>query len=87
MLELSVTPQFKKDILKIPSAVKIQADFTTTLLRENPSDKTLNTKKLVGIKPSVWRVRIGSYRLIYSFNKTALILLRIRHRKDVYKNI
>ncbi len=87
MLELLVTPQFKKDLSKIPSQIVSQADILTSKLSENPLDPKLNITKLKGFKEPVWRVRLGNYRLVYTFNKTSLILLRIRHRKDVYRNI
>lgn len=30
-------------------------------------------------------IRIGSYRLIYTFKEDTLFLLRLEHRKEVYK--
>lgn len=87
MLELSATPQFQKDLRKIPRLVIDHAEGTIQRLRSDPIDRTLSIKKLKNIKPVVWRVRIGSYRLVYSFDKTRLILHRIRHRKDIYRHL
>jgi mRNA interferase RelE/StbE len=35
----------------------------------------------------LWRMRIGDYRVVYSIDDTqkTVEVLRIRHRKDVYK--
>lgn len=87
MRELIVTSQFRKDLKNIPDRIKEQADAVLALLRNNPVDQTLGVKKLASINPLAWRIRIGVYRLVYTFNQTQLILLRFRHRKDVYRNL
>ncbi|MEK7138045.1 MAG: type II toxin-antitoxin system RelE/ParE family toxin [Patescibacteria group bacterium] len=87
MRDLFVTGQFRKDLLKIPDFARGEADLVVRKLRVDPIDKKLNAKKLVQINPSVWRVRVGSYRLVYTFDGTSVTLLRIRHRKDVYRNL
>ena len=87
MRELFATRQFQKDFNKISSHLSEQADILVDILRENPTNKSLNIKKLKDIRPSVWRVRLGSHRLIYSFNKKSITLHRILHRKDIYRNL
>ena len=87
MRKLRVTSQFQKDWEDVPNEIREVAHSATELLKVNPVDSRYRVKKLQGIVPSVWRVRIGSYRLVYSFSKTELVLHRIRLRKDVYKNI
>ena len=44
--------------------------------------------KLKG-ESSLWRIRIGDYRVIYAINdlKRVLDISFIRHRKDVYRDI
>jgi len=32
-----------------------------------------------------WRFRIGNYRIIFDVEKDDIIILRIGHRKDIYK--
>jgi mRNA-degrading endonuclease RelE of RelBE toxin-antitoxin system len=87
MLQIFATPQFRKDLRKIPENIKLEADFAIAHLRQNPFDPILNSQKLRDFNPAVWRVRIGAYRLIYAFDKSLLTLLRLRHRKDVYRNL
>jgi len=86
MRGLVVTSQFKRDSRSIPTKITEQADALLFMLRENPVDSSLGVKKLVNVKPPAWRVRIGSYRLVYTFSKTDIILLRFRHRKDIYRD-
>lgn len=44
--------------------------------------------KLAG-QVEMWRIRIGSYRVIYEIQDDRLIVLvlRVAHRKDVYRRI
>ncbi len=87
MREIFITPQFEEDIKVIPSETKARADEIIIRLRENPSDYSLGARKLKGMRTSVFRVRIGSYRLVYRFTSARLILLRIKDRKDIYRSI
>jgi addiction module RelE/StbE family toxin len=87
MRVLQVTPQFQKDWRDVPDLVRSEASNISKYLLVNPVAPSLAAKKLQGIAPSAWRVRIGQYRLIYSFTKTTVILHRIRLRKDVYRSL
>ncbi len=44
-------------------------------------------KKLVGDLSSFYRYRVSDYRIIYEIieNEIVLIIIKIKHRKDVYK--
>lgn len=45
-------------------------------------------KKLQGITindEDVWRIRSGSYRILYVVRATEVLILDIGHRKDVYR--
>ncbi len=43
-------------------------------------------KKLVGSK-SLWRIRIGDYRVVYAIydDKQSVDIVAVRHRKNVYE--
>jgi mRNA interferase RelE/StbE len=45
--------------------------------------------KLKGRYKDLWKYRIGNYRIIYFINdrKKEILVLRFRHRKEVYDNI
>lgn len=86
MRELLITRQFEKDVRKLPKEIYSLADAEIALLRENPFDITLDTKKLKGFSdPALYRLRVGVYRMLYSFTPQSLILHRIAHRKDIYR--
>jgi mRNA interferase RelE/StbE len=44
-------------------------------------------KKLSG-NESVWRIRIGDYRVIYEIHDAncTILVTRVRHRRDVYRD-
>jgi len=33
----------------------------------------------------IFRIRVGKYRILYVPNKSQITIMRIRHRKDVYR--
>ena len=45
--------------------------------------------KLKGKYANLWKYRIGNFRIIYSIHNKELriLILRFKHRKDVYDNI
>ncbi len=87
MRHIFITPQFKKDMRKLPKKVIAKADRLLSILSSDPKDSQIDTRKLNKIRAKAWRVKVGRYRIIYSFDKTSLTLHRFRHRKDVYKNL
>jgi mRNA interferase RelE/StbE len=57
------------------------------ILAENPGILKNNIKKLTGTKEDYYRLRVGSYRIIYEKRDKELIILiiRIGHRKEIYQ--
>ena len=55
-------------------------------LENNP--RPLGVKKLRGYK-DLWRIKSNVYRIIYRINdgNVTVIVVRIAHRKEVYRNI
>ena len=65
----------KKDRLRIVGAIE--------LLRENPLPP--KSMKLTG--RDGYRIRIGDYRIIYSFSskRLTILVIKIGHRRDIYQ--
>jgi mRNA interferase RelE/StbE len=57
------------------------------ILAENPAILKNNIKKLTGTKEDYYRLRVGSYRIIYEKGDKELIILiiRIGHRREIYR--
>ena len=60
-----------------------------TIIEELPLDpRPAGCKKLTG-QNSLWRIRIGNYRVVYAVNDAQRLIdiTIIRHRNNVYKNL
>jgi len=44
-----------------------------------------NVKKLQGIDPPEYRLRVGDYRVRFDESDAALRVLRVRHRREAYR--
>jgi len=85
MRRIEKTSVFTRDLKTLPVDIQKEAWEIVCILREDVFDKRLNIKKLEGYK-KVWRVTFKrSYRLVYTFDEECIYLLRIKHRKDIYR--
>ena len=85
MREIEKTSVFTKDFKKLPVDIQQEVWKVICVLRENVFDKKLDIKKLEGYQ-NTWRIRIKNfYRLIYTFDKERIYLLRVKQRKDIYR--
>ena len=83
------TVQFKKsaekELEKLPTQIIKRISKAIDGLTENP--RPVGSKKLEGQRESLWRIRIGDYRVIYLIEDVIRIveIRRIGHRKDIYE--
>ena len=72
-----------KAISKIPLDYRDRIIDAIRGLAEEP--RPAGAKKLSG--RDAWRIRLGSYRVIYEINgdELAILVVAIGHRKDVYR--
>jgi len=86
--ELRYTEQARKDLLKCERAVaqRIVKKLGENITLSNPLQRA---KALTGELFGVYRYRIGDYRVLFELNEhnkmIILMVLRIKHRKDVYR--
>lgn len=82
---LQKTKTFTKDLRKLPQLIQEESFQCACVLRQDPLPPEYDIKKMIGYK-NIWRVKIKKdYRMIYTFDDASLTLLRIAHRKDIYK--
>ena len=73
----------QKEFIKLPANYTMAAQHTINALIENP--RPHGVKKLAGSKDG-YRVRFGSYRILYTIDdkRRLVTIYRIRDRKDAY---
>jgi mRNA interferase RelE/StbE len=53
-------------------------------LRENPFTESADTKKLKGFRDNVYRLRLGTIRIIYEIVETNIVIIDIDYRGNIY---
>ena len=81
---LLFTKQSFEDIKKLDSTVKRQIK-KKILHFSQVSDIKVVAKKLHDFDGGEYRIRVGDYRVIFDLDKHVLVILRIQHRKDIYR--
>jgi len=74
----------RKELQSLPSTVAIRILDKIDILSSDP--RPPGSKKLSG-PVSLWRIRVGEYRVIYEINDKNLIIdvSVVRHRKEAYR--
>jgi len=81
------TSHFTRDVKKLPKPVQEEAFVIAQQLAEDVFYPELNVRHMTGLK-GVYRVVVmAEYRMIFSFDAETLYLLRIGHRKEIYRKL
>ena len=71
-----------KDIQKLDPVAKKRIKRKLETLAKNPK---LHSKKLTNSSIGNYRFRIGNYRIVFDIDKQNIVILRVGHRKEIYK--
>lgn len=82
MWTLSVTDTFLNELLNLPQSISKKVSKSIKVLEKDPISADGDAKKLKGYKNNVYRIRIGRYRVFYSFGQGWVKLLSVRKRDD-----
>jgi mRNA interferase RelE/StbE len=82
VLEIEYSKAARKALLKIPRDRAHQIREKITQLAENPARPDLDIKPLVGT--SLYRLRVGTYRVIFSEDGLVLDVQKITPRGSAY---
>ncbi|MBT4937422.1 type II toxin-antitoxin system RelE/ParE family toxin [Candidatus Peregrinibacteria bacterium] len=87
MYDVIFSKRADKDIKKIPRNIKLDiVERCFEVLSHNPYPHSSgNPKKLKGT--SIFRLRIGDYRILYEVEGARVEVYKIQLRKDVYKKL
>ncbi|MFC2171808.1 type II toxin-antitoxin system RelE/ParE family toxin [Acidobacteriota bacterium] len=82
--QIVLRPAAKRNLKRLPKEVQIRVSKRISQLRSDP--RPPGAEKLEGAEQT-YRIRIGDYRVLYEIHKkkVLIVIIRIRHRGDVYK--
>jgi mRNA interferase RelE/StbE len=82
MYKIVITQRAAKDFKSLDTVVKKFLFQKLKLMETAPFDQSIKLKdKNLG----TYRYKAGDYRIIFDLDKDKLIILRIGHRKEIYK--
>lgn len=84
--DIRLKPSVEKDLRKLPASVVRHVFEAFERLAEEPSVPP--DRKLSGTDRT-WRRRVGDYRIVYELDlpNHTVIILYVRHRKEVYRRL
>jgi mRNA interferase RelE/StbE len=84
MRTLMFTTDAKEDLAKLDKTTARQIFAKLHWLTENFD--SLSLEPLAGDLKGIYKLRVGDYRALYTFDKQQLIVHFVRHRREVYKS-
>ena len=79
---LVYTRRAEKDIKKLDSSIKSRIGNALLKLQDNP---LLYSEKLSDPALGTYKFRIGDYRVIFDIEGNDVVVLRVGHRREIYK--
>ena len=84
MFKIEFNPKAVKELEKLP--LKVRKRILKKLKFYSSQKNPLRfAKKISDPRFGEYRFRIGDYRLIFDFKGKKILILKIGHRKDIYK--
>ena len=85
-MEIKIDKSFQKDTRRIQDKNVLQriANTAANVQRAKTLEEIKNLKKIQGTQ-SMYRIRIGDYRLGIIVSDSTVEFIRCLHRKDIYK--
>jgi mRNA interferase RelE/StbE len=81
-VKIEVRKSFEKDSLKLP--IIIQAQLSEIIIKSGKLSEIPSCKKMTGYK-NAYRIKLKTYRIGFFLENKKVELVRILHRKDIYK--
>lgn len=81
---IELKPAAARDLAALATRDRVRVSKRIDALAANP--RPPGVEKLKGAE-NLWRVRVGDYRIVYTIQDNALLVLvvRVRHRRDAYR--
>ena len=79
--DIQFKPRAVRDIERLPSRIQAQV---LARIEDMSNDLKGDVKRLTNFTPE-YRLRVGDYRVLFEVKKKAIVIFRIRHRREVYR--
>ena len=83
---VKLTPSFTKDLERLEHRNQEHILKALRILETDPFRPPPKIKRLKGKGIGQWRLRIGVYRVRYDILGQDVVLYRVRHRKEIYRD-
>lgn len=84
-MKAEFTERALKDLRSLDKVAQKQVMKKLEFYIEAPHPLTY-AKKLTDFEDGDFRFRAGTYRIVFDLNSNLITILRIQHRRDVYRN-
>lgn len=86
MYKIEFLKEAREELNRIDPIWKKRIISKLNILAENPDSLKNNIKKLKGDLNNYFRLRVGNYRIIFSYEngKMIILIVRVGHRKEIY---
>jgi mRNA interferase RelE/StbE len=78
---LVISPRFRRDLRRLDAQVHRRVLVALDALQANP----YQGQQLTDVQIGQWRIRVGDYRIRYDIEGNRVLLYRVRHRRDIYR--
>ena len=78
------TKTFTKDFKRLPPEMKKRV---LAAFGENQAKTLQRGRKVKAAEVGEWRWRVGDYRIRYDIEDQDIVLLRVRHRREIYRSL
>jgi mRNA interferase RelE/StbE len=79
---LIIANRFRRDLRRLNAETHRRVLAVLEELQDNPYQGS----KLSHIAIGQWRIRIGDYRIRYDIEGEEVLLYRVRHRREIYRD-
>jgi mRNA interferase RelE/StbE len=79
--QLVISNRFRRDLRRLPADAHRRVLAVLETLEQDPYQGT----QLTNVDLGAWRIRVGEYHRRYDIEGNQVLLYRVRHRRDIYR--
>jgi mRNA interferase RelE/StbE len=80
--QLVISARFRRDLQRLDVQTHRRVLEVLEVLQENPYQGI----RLTNVEIGAWRIRVGDYRIRYDIEGEEVLLYRVRHRREIYRD-